>query len=216
MQKTSLYYVNTGCHPAWDGEENNDEKDRLRSASSNWTLTIFTPPIVQPARWPKSFVAGEETVCTGGDGTTGNGAVFFRELPIKVKKLERHPFHGTGKLLARREPLRHFRPHVSFGPGLRAGIREQNGVLFQFAQKVRGKASWERRGEQDVGVEERAGQGRVTFGMHRHEDRQASRKLRGNVARFLLSQFRDDAPVARQTILTHHSAYAQKPIGTIW
>ena len=40
------------------------------------------------------FVAGEEIVCAGGDGTTENGAVFFRELHIKVKKLERHQFHG--------------------------------------------------------------------------------------------------------------------------
>ncbi len=103
------------------------------------------------------FVAGEEPVCTGGDGTTGNGVAFFSELHSKVKKPERHPFHGTGKRLACRETLRHFRPHVSFGLGLRAGIREQNGVLFQFAQKVREKAFWERRGEQNVGIEEQAG-----------------------------------------------------------
>ena len=48
------------------------------------------------------FVAGEEPVCTGGDDTAENGVIFFRELHIEVKKRERHPFRGTGKLLPRR------------------------------------------------------------------------------------------------------------------
>ena len=100
------------------------------------------------------FVTGEKVVGMGGDGSAKDGAVFFGRLHVEVKDQQRHHLQPLRELLIGDESLWCLGRDVSLGLGLGVNIREENGVPFQPAQKVREQTLRERSGEENVGVEE--------------------------------------------------------------